>query len=53
MQSYNPAILGVQFLKIIWMVANHVNKKNAGKPRLRSIAVLAATCSVVAYYCYL
>ena len=50
MQSYNPAILGVQFLKIIWMVANHVNKKNAGKPRLRSIAALAATCSVVAFY---
>ena len=31
----------------------HVNKKNAGKPRLRSIAALAATFSVVAFYCYL
>ena len=28
----------MQFLKIIWMVATHVNKKNAGKPRLRSLA---------------
>ena len=29
------------------MVAKHVNKKNAGKPRLRSIAALAAIFSVV------
>ena len=28
MQSYNPAIPGYTF----WMVAKHVNKKNAGKP---------------------
>ena len=30
------------------MVAKHVNKRNAGKPRLRSLAALAATFSVVA-----
>ena len=30
------------------MVAKHVNKRNAGKPRLRSLATLAATFSVVA-----
>ena len=35
------------------MVAKHVNEKNAGKPRLRSLAALAATFSVVAFYCYL
>ena len=29
MQSYNPPILGYTF----WMVAKHVNKKNAVKPR--------------------
>ena len=56
MQSYNPAIPGYTF----WMVARHVNKKNAGKPRffvinalLRSHAALAASFSVVALYCYL
>ena len=42
------------------MVAKHVNKKNAGKPRvlvvnalLHSLAAVAATFSVVAFYCYL
>ena len=42
------------------MVAKHVNKKNAGKPRvlainalLHSRAALAATFSAVAFYCYL
>ena len=43
-----------------WMVARHVNRKNAGKPRvlvinvlLRSRAALAAAFSSVAFYCYL
>ena len=56
MQSYNPAIPGYTF----WMVARHVNKKNAGKPRffvinalLHSHAALAASFSGVALYCYL
>ena len=56
MQSYNPTIPGYTF----WMVAKHVNKKNAGKPRvlainalLHSRAALAATFSAVAFYCYL
>ena len=43
------------------MVAKHVNKKNAEKPRVSAInallhgsmAVLAATFSPVAFYCYL
>ena len=42
------------------MVAKHVNKKNAGKPRvlainalLHSLAALTATFSAVAFYCYL
>ena len=42
------------------MVAKHVNKKNAGKPRvfainalLHSLAAVAATFSFVAFYCYL
>ena len=42
------------------MVAKHVNKKCAGKPRflvidafLHSLAVLAASSSAVAFYCYL
>ena len=41
------------------MVARHVNKKNAGKPRffvfnalLHSLAALAASFSGVAFYCY-
>ena len=36
MQSYNPAIPGYTF----WMVARHVNKKNAGKPRFFVINAL-------------
>ena len=35
------------------LVAKHVNKKNAGKPWLRSLAALAATFNVVAFYRYL
>ena len=42
------------------MVAKHVNKKNAGKPRvlainalLHSLAALTVTFSAVAFYCYL
>ena len=42
------------------MVAEHVNKKNAGKPRILTInallhsnVALAATFSAVAFYCYL
>ena len=42
------------------MVAKHVNKKNAGKPRvlainalLHSLAVVATTFRAVAFYCYL
>ena len=41
------------------MVAKHVNKKNAGKPRvlavnalLNSRAALAATFSAVTFYCF-
>ena len=56
MQSYNPAIPGHTF----WMVAKDVNKKNDGKPRsfvinalLHSLAALAASFSIVAFYCYL
>ena len=56
MQSYNPAIPGYAF----WMVAEHVNQKNAGKPRffvinalLHSLAALAESFRAVAFYCYL
>ena len=42
------------------MVAEHVNKRNAGKPRVlavnafvHSLAALAVTFSAVAGYCYL
>ena len=42
------------------MAAKHINKKNAGKPRvlaidalLHSLAALTATFSAVAFYCYL
>ena len=42
------------------MVTKHVNKKNAGKPRvlainalLHSLDTLAATFSAMAFYCYL
>ena len=43
-----------------WMVAKHVNKKNAGKPRvlvvntpLHSHTAFAATFSAVAFFCCL
>ena len=60
MQSYNPAIPGCVFSRLL-NVAKHVNKKNAEKPRVSAInallhgsmAVLAATFSPVAFYCYL
>ena len=55
-----PRHPGVHFLKIIELVAKHVNNKNTGKPRvlainvyLHSLAALAATFSAVALYCYL
>ena len=42
------------------MVGKHVNKKNAGKPRvlaisalLLSLAALTTSFSAVAFYCYL
>ena len=55
---------GVHFLKIRYIlyyrVAEHVNKRNAGKPRVlavnafvHSLAALAVTFSAVAGYCYL
>ena len=59
MQSNNPAISGCTFSRY-WMVAKHVNKKNAAKPRvlainalLHSLGAVAATFSFVAFYCYL
>ena len=55
-----PRHPGVPFLKIIELVAKHVNNKNTGKPRvlainalLHSLAALAATFSAVDLYCYL
>ena len=55
-----PRHAGVHFLKIYWMVAKDLNKKNAGKPRvlainalLHSLAALVETFSDVALYCYL
>ena len=60
MQSYNPAILGSTFSRLL-KVAKLVNKKNAGKPHvlalnalLHSLAALslAATFSTVAFYFY-
>jgi len=36
MHSYNPAIPGA-LSQDYWMVAKHVNKKNAGKPRVLAI----------------
>ena len=59
MQSYNPAIRGA-LSQDYWMVAKHVNKKNAGKPRflvidalLHSLAALAASSCAVAFYSHL
>ena len=58
MQSLQTRHHGVHFLKKYWMVAKHVNKKNAGKPRvlaikalLHSFVALAATFSAMAFYC--
>ena len=59
MQSYNPATQEYT-LQGYWMVAKHVNKKYAGKPRvlainalLHSLAALAATLSAAAFYSFL
>ena len=59
MQSYNHAIPGA-LSQDYWMVAKHINKKYAGKPRvlainalLQSLAALAATVSAVAFYRFL
>ena len=59
MQSYNPPSQDA-LSQDYWMVAKHVNKKNAGKPcvlaiiaLLQSLAALAETFSDVALYCYL
>ena len=50
MQSYNPAIPRGALSQDYWMIAKHVNKKNAGKPwvlainaLLQSVVALAAT----------
>ena len=55
-----PRRTRVHFLKIIELVAMHVNNTNTGKPRvlvinalLQSLAALAATFGAVALYCYL
>ena len=57
MQSYNPAIPGCTFSRLLNGLL-HVNKKNAGKPRvltinalLHSLVALAATFSAMAFYC--
>ena len=56
-----PRHPGVHLLKISeWSLIKHVNKKNAGKPRvlvidalLHLLASLAASSSAVAFCCYL
>ena len=60
MQSYNPAIPGCTFSRLLNGPAKHVNKKNAGKARVllinvlqRSPTALVATFRAVALYCYL
>ena len=60
MQSYNPAIPGCTFSRLLNGPAKHVNKKNAGKARVLLINVLqrsptafVATFRAVALYCYL
>ena len=60
MQSYNPAIPGCTFSRLLNGPAKHVNKKNAGKARVllinvlqRSLTALVATLRAVALYCYL
>ena len=40
MQSYNPAIPGCTFSRLLNGPAKHVNKKNAGKARVLSINAL-------------
>ena len=46
MQSYNPAIPGCTFSRLLNGPAKHVNKKNAGKARVLSINALRHTyCS--------
>ena len=40
MQSYNPAIPGCTFSRIIELLAKHVNNKNTGKPRVLAINAL-------------
>ena len=59
MQSYNPPSRGA-LSQDYSMVAKHVNKKYAGKPRVlainalqHSLVALAATFSAVAFYCFL
>ena len=58
MQSYNPAIPGCTFSRLLNGRLLHVNKKNAGKPRVLTINVLlhspvalAATFSAMAFCC--
>ena len=60
MQSYNPAILGCTFSRLLNGRYKHVNKKNTGKPRvlviyalLHSLAAPALTFSALAFYCSL
>ena len=60
MQSYNPAIPGCTFSRLLNGPAKPVNKKNAGKARVlsinalqRSLTSLVATFRAVALYCYL
>ena len=60
MQSYNPAIPGCTFSRLLNGPAKHINKKNAGKARVLSInalqhslTALVATFRAVALYCYL
>ena len=57
MQYYNPAVPGCTFSRLL--VAKHVSKKCAGKPRvleintlLHSLAALDANFSAVDFHCY-
>ena len=40
MQSYNPAIPGCTFSRIIELLAKHLKNKNTGKPRVLAINAL-------------
>ena len=58
MQSYNLAIPGCTFSRLLNGRQAPINKKNAGKPLslainalLHSLVALAATLSVMAFYC--